>query len=65
MKKTNQKSPIYIVKRDGSIKEFQISKILRAVEKAMRATGETKKGAPEKISQSILDALINESEINT
>jgi len=65
MKKTNQKSPIYIVKRDGSIKEFQISKILRAVEKAMRATGETKICAPEKISQSILDALINESEINT
>lgn len=47
----------YIVKRDGSIKEFQIEKVVRAIEKAMRASGEIQKHAPAQIAEYILLTL--------
>ncbi len=46
-----------IQKRNGIIVPFDINKIIRAVEKAMRATGESKEGEPEKIAQDVVLAL--------
>lgn len=46
-----------IVKRDGSLAPFDIRKISRVVEKAMRASGEFQGGAPERIAAAILKKL--------
>jgi len=54
--------PKYIIKRDGAQRPFQIEKIERAIEKALRAAGEMKKGAPEKIAKSVLCTLLEERE---
>ena len=33
-------TPMYVIKRDGTVKDFDISKIAAALEKAGKATGE-------------------------
>ncbi len=54
---TKQPTINHIVKRDGSIKAFQRSKIQRAVEKALRATGELTRGAPKRVTAHVIDKL--------
>lgn len=46
-----------IVKRDGVVVSFNSQKITRAVEKAMRASGELKTSAPLKITNLVTDEL--------
>ncbi len=46
-----------IQKRNGTIVPFDVNKIIRVVEKAMRAIGESKEGEPEKIVQDVVSAL--------
>ncbi len=47
-------TPEYIVKRDGSRKAFNQKKITRAVEKAMRATGEITAAGPAQVTEKVL-----------
>lgn len=47
----------HIVKRDGTIKVFAQTKIERAIEKAMRATGELTKSAPKKVTKEVVARL--------
>ena len=46
-----------IVKRNGTTVPFKAQKITRAIEKAMRASGEFKPGLPELITSAILEVL--------
>lgn len=46
-----------IVKRDGSIAPFDVHKIVVAVEKAMKATGEFVDGKPKKIADTVVGSL--------
>nr|MBP9757601.1 ribonucleoside-triphosphate reductase [Candidatus Paceibacterota bacterium] len=56
---TTKQSPIVseIVKRTGARVPFDIHKITRAVEKAMRAAGEFRDDAPQRIADAVLRAL--------
>ncbi len=47
----------HIVKRDGTVKAFTDTKISRAIEKAMRATGELTKRAPERVTKEVVKRL--------
>lgn len=51
--------PKEIRKRNGSIVRFDIKRIEEAVAKAMRAAGEYKEGAPEKISLATVEEMMN------
>ena len=51
------KLPDYIIKRDGSRKRFTEKKITRAIEKAMRATGEITKSGPQQVTKEVLKLL--------
>ncbi len=53
-----------ILKRDGSEVPFDINKIINAVEKAMNATDEYKKGSPELIAVSVEVQLLREHRKN-
>lgn len=53
-----------ILKRDGSEVPFDINKIINAVEKAMNATDEYKKGCPELIAVSVEVQLLREHRKN-
>ncbi len=57
--------PQSIVKRDGSVVAFDQKKIVTAVEKAMRASGEMKKQAPQKIAHEVIKKLIAKKTIDT
>ena len=54
-----------IIKRDGSVVSFDPNKITIAVSKAMRASGEYLKGAPEKISKEVAKKLAKQKSIPT
>lgn len=49
-----------IIKRNGVSVTFNPKKIVRAIEKAMRASGEFKQGVPEKITKAVLHTLEQE-----
>ncbi len=49
--------PSTIVKRDGSVVPFDETKILAAIEKAMRSSGEYREGAPEGITEAVIKEL--------
>lgn len=49
-----------IIKRDGSEKPFDSNKITLAVEKAMKAAGEFKEGAPELIAKAVTAKILSE-----
>lgn len=51
-------TPATIIKRNGSTVSFDTQKIARAVEKAMKAAGEFREKAPEKIADAITKKLI-------
>lgn len=51
----------FIIKRDGSIVEFDNSKITYAVDKALKASGEWAEGLPEKITQSVVEIVDKKS----
>lgn len=58
MHNTTQRSSItHIIKRTGNSVAFRRSKIDRAIEKALRATGEHEGSLPEKITASVLKEL--------
>ncbi|PIR99001.1 ribonucleoside triphosphate reductase, partial [Candidatus Collierbacteria bacterium CG10_big_fil_rev_8_21_14_0_10_44_9] len=57
MKKVSIVTLKYIVKRDGSMKAFEVHKIERAVEKAMRATGEITATGPKTVTEAVVTAL--------
>ncbi|MDE2079393.1 MAG: ribonucleoside triphosphate reductase [Patescibacteria group bacterium] len=51
-------SPIKsIIKRNGAFARFEPEKITKAIEKAMRASGEYEEGAPEAVSSAVVKAL--------
>ena len=56
--------PQYIIKRDGSVKEFEVEKITRAIEKALRSTGEISEGAPEAVAKQVVARLNKEAKKN-
>lgn len=64
MPKSKNPAVTTIIKRNGAAVPFKIDKITSAVEKAMRASGELKKGAPELVSNAVLKALQVERSIN-
>lgn len=51
----------HIVKRDGTVKAFAESKIERAVEKAMRASGELTPQAPRSVTETVAARLTSDS----
>ena len=53
-----------IIKRDGSTVPFNADKIARAVEKAMKATGEFREGAPTVVTEGVVKALEREIAID-
>jgi anaerobic ribonucleoside-triphosphate reductase len=53
-----------IVKRDGSTVPFNADKITRAIEKAMKAAGEFRDGAPESVTEGVVKALEREMAID-
>ena len=53
-----------IIKRNGAVVPFKTNKITSAVEKAMRASGEYKDGAPEMVAGAVVQALVREKSIN-
>src|SRR3989338_8589449 len=53
-----------IIKRNGAAVPFKTAKITSAIEKAMRASGEYKEGAPETVAQAVVHALEREKSIN-
>ncbi len=55
----------HIVKRDGRSVEFDRGRIEIAVEKAMKASGEKVDGVPEKVSNSVVDVLLEEKRKNS
>jgi ribonucleoside-diphosphate reductase alpha chain len=54
-----------IIKRDGSEKPFDSNKITLAVEKAMKAAGEFKEGAPELIAKAVTTKILAEKKHDT
>ena len=64
MSKPKSFSITTIVKRNGTIVPFKTDKITSAIEKAMRASGEYKDGAPDMVAQSVMQALVREKAIN-
>ncbi|QQR82840.1 ribonucleoside-triphosphate reductase [Candidatus Campbellbacteria bacterium] len=54
-----------IIKRDGSEKPFDSNKIALAVEKAMKAAGEFKEGAPELIAKAVTAKILSEKKRDT
>ncbi|HEX8994237.1 MAG TPA: ATP cone domain-containing protein [Candidatus Paceibacterota bacterium] len=54
---TAENSALTIIKRDGSVAPFDLSKIARAIEKAMRASGEFRDGAPQRVADAVLTAV--------
>jgi len=51
-------TPAHIIKRNGTTVPFRPEKIVRAIEKAMRASGEHNAGLPEAITQAVVEILI-------
>ena len=49
-----------VIKRDGSTAPFNVHKIEVAVEKAMKAAGEFKEGAPAAVAEGVVKALERE-----
>lgn len=47
----------HVIKRNGTTVPFKVEKIVRAIEKAMRASGEHGSGFPEAITQSVVEIL--------
>jgi len=50
----------HIIKRDGRLVEFDRKRIERAVEKAMKAVGDTIDRVPQKVAKSVVHALLEE-----
>ncbi|OGC84918.1 ribonucleoside-triphosphate reductase [Candidatus Adlerbacteria bacterium RIFCSPHIGHO2_12_FULL_53_18] len=65
MPRHSSTAPLTIIKRDGSIVPFDASKISRAVEKAMRASGEYRDGAPERVAGAVTRKLVEHSGSDT
>ena len=55
-------TPAHIIKRNGTTVPFRPEKIVRAIEKAMRASGEHNAGLPEAITQAVVEILIETTE---
>ena len=55
---TSEHSIVSVVKRSGYKVPFNEKKILRAVEKALRATGEYKEGTPERITEKVIQTIV-------
>lgn len=55
--KNKDKKPTHIIKRDGTVVEFDSSKIDAAIYKALKATGEWKKGLSKKVGDSVVDDI--------
>jgi len=64
MSKPKLPSITTIIKRNGSVVPFKTDKITSAIEKAMRASGEYKDGAPDLVAQAVVQALVREKAIN-
>ncbi len=58
------KKLLTITKRSGSVVPFDRKKVLAAIEKAMRAAGEYKEGAPERVTDGVVQALEREVELD-
>lgn len=56
-KTTIQTTLTKIIKRSGSTVKFDVQKVVRAIEKAMRASGEIKTGDPENVAQLVVKKL--------
>lgn len=62
MQHTQKKHRIgHVIKRSGYKVPFNERKITRAVEKALRATGEFGEGVPDRVTNSVLEVLISKS----
>ena len=64
MPRTKSASFTTILKRDGSQKPFDPTKIALAVEKAMKAAGEFREGAPETIANGVVTRLLEQKKLD-
>ncbi|GMU74175.1 MAG: hypothetical protein AMXMBFR44_3730 [Candidatus Campbellbacteria bacterium] len=53
-----------ITKRNGTVVPFRVEKIAVAVEKAMKAVGEYKEGAPQKVAAAVEKTLVSRKKAN-